>query len=698
MDVAELLGKAKQGFSALKVDEDCRKAALESLQAWLEGKEFEAYRPQLVALIKKGQWDLLLDSFYQVIPFGTGGRRGPVGIGPNRLNVCTVESSAQGHAQYLLKKYGKAACDRGVVLAYDVRKFDKKGVYDDSSPNPVMGLSGVDLARAAACVYAASDIKVFLFDAPRSTPELAFAIRHLKAVAGDVFSASHNPPTDNGKKVYDEHGGQLIPPHDQELVDEVTQNVKEVERVAYGDAKKKGLVEEVGAEVDEAYVAAVLALSLGKVEGVRVLYSPLHGCGLSSVYEVLKKAKVAVTLDAATSNPSGAFEHVTFNIPNPEVSSSFDTLLAAAKDCSYDLLLNSDPDADRLGAMALHDGRYVYLNGNEIGIVLSAFALQKRKEQGRLSAKSVIVKTAVTSSLIERIAKGYGASCKGDLLVGFKYVGEVMNALEAEGRIDDFVMGTEESHGFLAGNYARDKDAALPALWLCELAAELKGQKKTIIDYLRDIYAEYGYCYNYLTEIRLVGASGIQRIGRVMQRLRSKVNAFGDFKVASKRDYLDEKPYLSKTDESSKNVLEFLLKAPEVEQVKVTVRPSGTEPKVKFYIELLGKPFPVADFEKVRNGLASLCKQVERSVLLHAYKSIGVDFPERGFLLFWQLPLDDKMRYFAVEEELASLKGDEGWKAKASALLAFLGKDPFKKVDKAFSAKYGKGVEEYLGS
>lgn len=701
MDVDGLLSKVKDGFATLEVNEDVCNDALDNLKYWLTDELFVDYRQQLNHLIGAEQWDVLLDSFYQVIPFGTGGRRGLVGIGPNRINQYTIESSAQGHSQYLLEKFGNAAKERGVVLSFDVRVFTDTAIYDESINNPIADLSCKDLAEAAARVYTANGIKVFLFDGPRSTPELSFAIRHLKTVSGDMFSASHNPPTDNGKKVYDAFGGQLVPPHDQELVDEVTKNVSKIKRLAIDKAKNEGLIEIIGAEVDEAYVQAVLAQSLNDSRYLDVLYSPLHGTGLTSVYEVLKGAGFSVTLDSATKNMSGAFENVTFNIPNPEVQASYDTLLKEAQNHPYDLLINTDPDADRVGVMVRHDGQYVFLNGNEIGIVLSRFALQKRKDSGNLTGKEVIVKTIVTTSLIERVAENYGATCEGDLLVGFKYIGEIMNRLADENRINDFVLGTEESHGFLSGDYARDKDAALPALWLCELASELKKDGKTIVDYLRQTYSEFGYCLSYLTEIRLSGAAGVKRIKDVMSFLRQRTpESFGEFKVLKKVDYLDKTPFVSRTDKSSKNVLVFFLEAQGTSQLKVTVRPSGTEPKVKFYIEVLGEPFDLADLDSVKKSLVAVQVAVERAVMKTSYKSIGVDFPQRGFLLFWQLPLDAKMHYFAIEDELASLKDvaeKEERLKRAANLLSFLGKDALKKVDDAFKARFDKKVSEYIG-
>jgi phosphoglucomutase/phosphomannomutase len=703
MNTNTLLTNAKDGFSTLDVSKKYVDAALEWLEVWLSDPMFSDYVHQIQYLIENERWNFLLDAFYQVIPFGTGGRRGLVGIGPNRINTWTIQASAQGHSQYLMKMFGDEAKQRGVVLTYDVRKYVQKGIYDDSAPNPVMDLDGRQLAIAAAEVYAANQIKVYMYDETRSTPQLSFTIRHLNAVSGDMFSASHNLPTDNGKKVYDQYGGQLIPPDDQNLVDEVTQNVKEIKTMAFEKAKTQGLIEIVGDAIDEAYYAAVLPVSLSKERNLKMVYSPLHGTGLTSVYPILKKLGFNVTLDAATSNLSGAFENVTFNIPNPEVVESFDHSLPFAKEMDADILLSTDPDADRIGVMVKHNGNWRFLSGNEIGVILSQYAISKFKAQGRLNPDNVIIKTDVTTSLIQKIAAENGVRCIGDLLVGFKYIGDLMNKIEADNQIDKFIMGTEESHGYLTGNYARDKDAACAAIWLGEHAAELKSQNKTLLDDLDDIYARYGYCHNYLTEIRLLGAKGMEQILMIMNHLReTRIDAFGDFSVHQKMDRRDgePQPHLSPTDTSARNMLVYHMdNTPDTTSLRVTVRPSGTEPKIKMYFEVFGKPFKKENIEPEKEKMIKLREQLEKNVMQYCYQLLDVDFPERGFLLFWQLPLDDKLKYFEIEDDITGLKSisDENErKEKLFNLLEFLGANPIQKIDKAFKAKHQVGILKYL--
>lgn len=698
-----LMEKAKKGFETLDLPESFKTDALDRLKAWLTQEMFAAYVPQIDHLIGSGQWEFLLDSFYQVIPFGTGGRRGLVGIGPNRINPWTIQASAQGHSQYLIKAHGESAKHRGLVLAYDVRRFTDTTRYAQDRPNPVNNLDCRQLAEAAARVYTANGIKVYLFDGTRSTPELSFAIRHLNAVSGCMFSASHNLPTDNGKKVYDQYGGQLIPPHDQDLVDEVTGNVASIQTMDLDAAGQNGLLTVIGSEVDDAYHAAVAALQLSDARGVKILYSPLHGTGVTSVYPVLKGLGYDIHLDPATANLSGAFEHVTFNIPNPEVIQSFDAALPNADAIGADVIMSTDPDADRIGIMVRHKGHWKFLNGNEIGIVLSEYAIDQYRKKGRLTKNNLIIKTEVTSSLIDTIALENGIQCIGDLLVGFKYIGERMNRLEAEGRQGDFILGTEESHGFLMGNYARDKDAAGAAIWLAELVSQLKADGRTLVDYLSGIYAKYGYCHNYLTEIRLLGAKGIGRIKTIMDHLRkNEIPAVGEFEVAEKIDRWkgDPQPHLSRTDTSSRNVLVLkLADLPETRSIRITVRPSGTEPKFKIYIEVLGSPFDLSVIETAKAQIVAVQERLELAFMAYCYDILGVDFPERGFLLFWQLPLDDKMKYFEIETQIAGMKtiADVGKrKQKLDNLLNFLGANPVQKVDQAFAARYGSGIMDYL--
>lgn len=698
-DIQPLLDKAQDGFKTLTVSEKFQNQALEQLKQWLTDQQYADYVLQIEHIITNHFWDYLLDSFYQVIPFGTGGRRGEVGVGPNRINPWTVKASCQGHSQFLIKHYDEEAKERGVVLAYDVREFFTNKYFNDDLPNPVKNLTCRKLAEEAAQVYAANGIKVFIFEDIRTTPQLSFAIRHLNAVGGNVFSASHNPPEHNGQKVFDEFGGQLIPPEDEKLVKEVTEHMSRIEDMDFAEGEEKGLIVTIGKEVDDAYLKATSQLSVSKNRDVRIVYSPLHGTGLQNIYASLINLGFTVEKDPKTSNPSGKFENVTFNIPNPEVEQSFDTPLKHAKEYKADIVMSSDPDSDRFGAMIHHEGKWQFLNGNEIGAILTEYIVSKKK--GGLKGRGVVIKTGVTTNLITEICRQNNVDVIGDLLVGFKYVGEEMNKLEKEGRIDDFLIGTEESHGYLTGNYARDKDSAPAAILFAELAADLKKEGKTVIDYLNEIYTKYGYFRNYLTEIRLPGAEGRAKIDKIQENLRENQPALiGRFKVIEINDYLDHKPIVSETDASGKNMIAYRFEPVEgTISIKVTIRPSGTEPKSKIYFEIGSEPFGLEKFEKTKEDIEKILLELEKDVMQYCYRLIGVDFPDRGFLLFFQLPLDVKLRYFEIEQELSELKevkDKDDRQKKVAEMLKFLGSDPIGKIDKAFKAKYDQGVEEYL--
>lgn len=689
MDSLRLLQRVKDGFKTLKVEQKYKDQALGFIEQWLEGEQFSDYKTQIQYLIENKDWDYILDCFYQIIPFGTGGRRGEVGIGPNRINKWTIQSSAQGHSQYLKKIYGAQISSRGVVLSYGIREFFSNKHFNEDLPNPVKNLTSVDLANAAAEVYTANGVKVFLFDGPRTTPELSFGIRHLNALAGDMFDASHNPPEHNGKKVYDEFGGQLVPPDDEILVKEVTQNVKEIKKMVFEEAKKSGILEFIGQKIDDAFIFEIVKLSLSDSRDIGIVYTPLHGVGSSSVLKSLEILGFKVLSDPKTNFYSGKFENVTFNIPNPEVVQSFDTTLKYAKEVNADIILNSDPDADRIGIMVKHNNDWVYLNGNEIGAVLTDYVIRKKKEKVQ---KGVVIKTTVTTNLATKIAEQNDIEIIGELPVGFKYIGQEMNKLEKDGRISDFLLGIEESNGYIAGNYLRDKDASIAGVWLAELAAELKSQNKTIVDYLAEIYSKYGYFRNYLTEIRLPGAEGMGQIQKIQSTLRNNAQlSFGSFKVKSLEDFLDRKPIVSETDRSSKDLLVFHMEPPEgYSTMRVTIRPSGTEPKSKMYFELGTSPYNEVKYGEIKIKTEELLREFEKAVLMYCYKSIGIGFPERGFLIFWQVPMKDKLHYFEIEKEIEDLKNEPDKivrKNKLDELLGFLGTDPIEKVDDAFRAK-----------
>lgn len=702
MTIEEKLNLVIKGFTKLKVEQHYKDSALINIKKWLTEEEFIDYQPQIDYLIESEKWDLLLDAFYQVIPFGTGGRRGPVGVGPNRINIWTIQASAQGHSQYLLKQFGEKAKERGVVVAYDVRAYLKEGEYDDKRPNPIKGLSCKDLAKKASEVYCANGIKVNLFTDYTPTPELSFMVRNLNAVSGNMISASHNPPEHNGQKVLNDTGGQLIPPYDQELVDTVVKEVKEIKTIDFQEAIDKRLIVYVSEKDHQKYLDATKEISVNpKNRSVKIFFSPFHGTSYKTIPQVFRELGFRITSDNISSEPDPKFSSITFNIPNPEVQESFINLLPSAEGSGSDIILAADPDADRIGMMSKEKDNWKFFTGNEIGILITEYLLSELKTTNKLKPSNLILKTVVTTNLITVLANKYGVKITDDLLVGFKYIGEIMDSLEVSGKISDFLLGLEESHGYTAGNYIREKDALVAGILLAELASKLKDEGKTLGEHLNKIYEEFGYFLNYLTEIRLPGAEGMSSIAKIQTHLREeRLLKIGEFEVDKFTDRWDGEPFVSPTDKESRNVLIINFKTDaDYHQLQAIVRPSGTEPKLKTYFEIGVKANPDKSLEELKAMAEQTRERLEKAVLKYCYKIIGIDFPDRGFLLFWQLPAWDKLKYFEVEPKIAELKSIQDpfmRKAQLDKLLIFLGADPIKKVDKAFRAQYQRGIVEYL--
>lgn len=604
----DLLARAITGINTCAAEKAILQQATKYLQQWWTQPEFADYRPQIGWLIETEQWSGLLERFYQILPFGTGGRRGAVGIGPNRMNLWTLAASVQGHCEYLREQFPGVEPLK-VVVAYDVRQFeDTRRNYNSELPNPVLHLSSRDFARHAVCVYAANGIHSYILPDTSSrylaTPELSFAIRHLGAHGGLNISASHNPPDDNGGKFYDERGAQPIPPDDQimaELVDQVTT----IKQLPWNEAQRSGKVHPLEETIHQAYIDLCHKQSLvpaPRFDEIRVVFTPLHGVGSMTAMEVLQKAGFRPIPVEAQMKPDGMFPNVTKS-PNPEVPASMDRAAALAREVEADLVLATDPDADRLGGMApvQHPAeRWRVLNGNEIGALLTHFKLQKLSEQGLLPASPIVIKTLVTTNLVTRIARHFGAQVVDNLLVGCKYIADVMWQLEQHGHYEDVegtpadvVIGCEESHGYLLTPKVRDKDAAPPALLLAELALEAKRQGHTVCHYLDNLYRQFGYFHNLLTTVVMPGLEGKQHMAKMLDRLRQDPPAeIAGLPVTRCEDLRDENnwmgPIKGATDYAARNFLVFTLGP----NARLALRPSGTEPKAKAYIEVCSAPCP----------------------------------------------------------------------------------------------------------
>lgn len=565
-------------------------SALTNIRRWLTEPGYAVYVPKIRSLVDAGKFDELDALFWEVLPFGTGGRRGRMAeIGSATMNERTVAESANGIAVYLKKVREKSG--GRAVIAYDTREHSR------------------EFAKLMACVLAAYELHVSLFESQRSTPELSFAVRHLRCDVGVMVSASHNPPSDNGVKAYWSTGAQVLPPHDKGIIDCVYQS-NEIPTVEFDQAVNEGKIELVGTDLDEAYVRTVTRLSLSSARGLQALYTPLHGVGETSVYRVLQEAGFeGVDIFEPQREPNGQFPNVPNHLPNPELPAVFGPPIEAAKQSGAALVLASDPDADRLGA-AVRDasGEFVHLTGNRIGALLTDYVVRKRKASGTLGPQHFVVETLVTTPLIGEIAQAYHLRVIDNLLVGFKYIAQTM---DREGP-ERFVFGAEESLGYLAGTYARDKDAAIAALYLCECAAELARQNKTLLDRLDELYVTHGYFLEGQRSESCPGPKGRAMIERLMQQFASAPpQSLAGVELARVRDYqrheirkLPDNLPLSELPDPQGEVL-FFESAPSDCSISFAARPSGTEPKIKFYFFARAKcadPAALADVKTLADN------------------------------------------------------------------------------------------------
>ena len=551
-------------------------AAFQGLSQWLIEPEFADFVPEIQLLIENEDIDELEDAFRTHIEFGTGGIRGKMGPGPNRINLRTIGEAAQGLAQYILKSGIEDARDKGVVIAYDTR--NNSDVF----------------ARETASIIAGNGLIAHLFDGPRATPHLSFALRQTGAVAGVVISASHNPPSDNGFKAYWIDGGQVVPPHDKNIIAEVGA-VKRLNSVDYEEGVERGLIEVLDAKLDVQYVESLADLSLCDARDISVVYTPLHGVGATSVVPALRKLGYSPHLVEAQDVPDGNFPTVAGGVANPEDPGALSLAVEDAKRIRADIVLASDPDADRLGCALPHPQKGwdaaledLAINGNQIGAILCYYILTSLKEQDKLPDRGVVCKTIVTTDLISLIARDFGLTPVDDLLVGFKYIGDVINNLSDD---ETFVFGTEESHGYLFTDFVRDKDAAVAAVLLAECAAKLKRQGRTLRDYLDDIYRAFGYFCEVQKSTYREGARGNEEIAQIMNGLRQNPPAaIGGYRVVEVIDRQTNTVHNLQTgntrtiEGSTGNVLAFTLS--EKGHTRVTARPSGTEPKIKYYVSV----------------------------------------------------------------------------------------------------------------
>lgn len=563
-------------------------------EQWIENPYFDEETKKELEAIRENDNEIK-ERFYMDLEFGTAGLRGIIGAGTNRMNIYVVRRATQGLANYIAKVNKQS---QGVAIAYDSRHM---------SP---------EFAQEAALCLAANGIKAFLFESLRPTPELSFAVRHLGCVAGINITASHNPPEYNGYKVYWEDGAQITPPHDSGIMAEVKaisdwNTVKTMDKAA---AEAAGLFEVIGQAIDDAYIAElkkqVIHMDAIEAEGknLKIVYSPLHGTGNIPARRILKELGFEnVYVVKEQELPDGDFPTVSY--PNPEAAEAFELGLKLAKEIDADLVLATDPDADRLGVRVKDkNGEYHDLTGNMSGCLLANYEISQRKAvNGNLPEDGALIKTIVTSNLADAIAKGYGVNLI-EVLTGFKFIGQQILGFENSGK-GTYLFGFEESYGCLIGTYARDKDAIVATMALCEAAAYYKTQGKTLWDAMIDMYEQFGYYKDDIKSVTLKGIEGLQKIQEIMDTLRQNPpTEFAGHKVVSARDYKEDTVKDLATGEvkptglPKSNVLYYDL----TDDAWVCVRPSGTEPKVKFYYGVKGTSLADADEKSAAMGEAVL--------------------------------------------------------------------------------------------
>jgi phosphomannomutase len=572
-------------------------AAADNVRLWLTDPSYADFVPQVIEHVEQARWAVLNDVFWTTIPFGTAGRRGPMySIGTAAINDRTIGESAQGLADFVRQKLGDGS-ELRCAIAYDTRHRSRH------------------FAELCAEVMAAAGFEVFFLDGHRSTPELSFTVRAKDCHCGIMVSASHNPPQDNAVKVFGPTGGQLRPPDDEDVM-RCVENCRVIRRMPFAEARRSGHVEFCEEEMDRRYRAAVLEQAFPGPRELSILYSPLHGVGLTSVLPVLEADGFKpIEVFAPHAEHNGDFPNVPGGIANPENPAVFDVLIERAEQIDADLIVASDPDADRIGAAARPsaDGPWRVLTGNQIGALLAEFILRRRQAQGRLSPDHYIIKTLVTSDMACRIAERYAVKCYGDVLTGFKWIGGLIDVLGPE----RFVFGFEEAHGYLVGDYVRDKDAAGAAMLLAELAAELKAAGRTLHEELERLFRLVGY-HEELTEALPLK---VPLVRKTMARLRQNPPVtLGDLSVRQIRDYgLGLVKTLSgeatPLPGPRSDLLIFDLDPP---GNRAAVRPSGTEPKLKFYYFGCCPPDECVDLAQAKLSVGNRVNDIGTELFIEA--------------------------------------------------------------------------------
>lgn len=571
---------------------------LEKYDEWLNDPAIDENTKIELRSIKDDDTEIQ-DRFYKDLEFGTAGLRGVIGNGSNRMNRYTVTKATQGLANYINKNNPE---HKGVAISYDSRHMSK------------------EFSEFTALCLNANGIKTYVFESLRPVPELSFAVRQLNCIAGVMITASHNPPKYNGYKVYWEDGAQIVPPHDKGIIDEVNdiEDFTKIKNITREESEKQGLYNVIDEEIDSAYIDTLKKLVLNPdtikkmAEDVKIVYTPLHGAGNMPVQRILKELGFKnVYVVPEQEQPNGDFPTVSY--PNPEDANAFKLALELAEKVNADVVLANDPDADRLGVYAKDSktGEYHSFTGNMSGLLIAEYELSQKKERGEIPENGALVKTIVSSNLADAIAKEYGLKLI-EVLTGFKYIGEQMRKFEQTGEYT-YMFGFEESYGCLIGTHARDKDGIVAVMALCEAAAYYKEKGYTLWDQMINIYEKYGYYKELTISITREGASGAEEIKQMMEKMRNNPpETVGQYKVIEFRDYKQDivknniTGEITKTGLPNSNVLYYGLE----NDAWCCVRPSGTEPKIKFYMGVKGNSAESA--EKQLKELTRLMEEQAR--------------------------------------------------------------------------------------
>ena len=578
-------------------------SAAANVRRWLTEDRYIEYSDEVAQHIASERWATLEEYFWTEIPFGTAGRRGKMyPIGCNAINERTMGETFEAVARYVASANGSQ--QRSCAIGYDTRHKSR------------------DFAELCAEIMLAHGFKIYFLDGPRATPLLSTTIRQKGCSCGVMVTASHNPPSDNAAKVFWSTGGQLRPPHD-EAVTKLLEEVTDIHRKSFATAQQMGDVSFCQDEMLVWYTSAVVEQGFPPSQGdrsLRILYSPLHGVGTSSIVPVLKADGFKnLEIYANHAEPDGDFPNVPNHVANPEDPAVFSAMIMHAMRSESDLILASDPDADRIGCAApvvAGEMEWATLTGNQIGVIIADYVLTRRQQAGTLSPEHYLIKTLVTTDMYHRVGESFSIRVVGDCLTGFKWIGSLVDELGP----DRFIMGTEEAHGYLLGTYARDKDAGIAAMLLAEIADEAKARGVTLHDCLNDCYRKYG-CHQEKTIAKVMpGAEGMQRMQQIMEDFRSAApSSIGGMAVVETRDYLQQTIEVdgkrTPLEGPASNLMVFKL---EEQKAWAAVRPSGTEPKIKFYLFASANPEQSQDLDATKEALQQRLAAMENDFLAHA--------------------------------------------------------------------------------